>query len=373
MDNVHNVLIVDDEVSVLTSIKRELRNADFNVITTSDINQAIFILSTEKISVIISDIIMPVMNGVELLKKSLEISPGTIRIVLTGSTESLLFQSAVNEAHISTFLLKPWERNALILAVEQGIDQYNMKLERERLSRELVDKNNKLKCWSDSLEKLVEERTHEVSLTQEATILSLTALTETRDNETGNHIIRTQNYVKLLAQELAKVEQYSHSLTAHEIDLLYKSAPLHDIGKVGIPDDILKKNGRLTDKEYNYMKKHTEFGRDAIGKAVANLGKTSFLSLASDIAYSHHEKWNGTGYPLGLKGDEIPLAARIMALADVYDALISKRCYKDKIDHDHAVSIIKSERGKHFQTLLVDIFIQNERKFRYIAEAHTDF
>lgn len=367
MGDTPKILVVDDEVHILSSLRRELRAMAVEVIVTTDVNEALSILREQRICVIISDINMPVLNGVELLKRCLGISPDTIRMVLTGSTESSLFQSAVNDAHISTFLLKPWDRSALLLAVKQAVYQYQLKLEKEALQREIVEKNKALENWTQTLEKLVEERTLEVSLTQEATILSLTALTEVRDNETGNHIIRTQNYVKLIAEELAKRIEYSGSLFPHEIDLMYKSAPLHDIGKVGIADHILKKEGKLTDDEYELMKMHTSLGRDAIAKAVAKLGETSFLAIASEIAYSHHEKWDGSGYPQGLKGEDIPLSARIMALADVYDALITQRCYKEKMDHDRAVSIIIFERGKHFQPILVDVFLKLQDEFKMVA------
>jgi len=372
MNDMPKILIVDDEECILSSLKRGLRNSGVEVIATTDVNDALSILSAEDISVVISDINMPVMNGAELLKRSIAVSPDTIRIVLTGSTDTSLFSSAVNDARISRFLLKPWDNMALLLAVEQAVAQYKMKLEKERLSNEIVQKNEQLENWNRMLEQLVDERTEEINLTQEATILSMCALTETRDNETGNHIIRTQNYVKLLAEELAKKEEYSVTLPPSEVDLLYKSAPLHDIGKVGIPDHILRKAGTLTKVEFEVMKDHTTLGRDAIAKAAAKLGETSFLTVASEIAYSHHEKWDGSGYPQGLKGEEIPLAARIMAFADVYDALINQRCYKENIDHDRAVAIIMSERGKHFQPSLVDIFLNLQNEFKMIALDHRE-
>ena len=164
----------------------------------------------------------------------------------------------------------------------------------------------------------------ELQQTRDVSILALASLAETRDNETGAHILRTQSYVKALAIRLKDHPDFRGELTSEFIDLLFKSAPLHDVGKVGIPDNILLKPGKLTDEEFEVMKQHAQLGSDALLVAESQLGSNSFLRLAREIAASHHEKWNGSGYPLGSKGDGIPLSARLMALADVYDALISK-------------------------------------------------
>lgn len=221
----------------------------------------------------------------------------------------------------------------------------------------------------------VDERTQEVAHTQDVTIHSMAVLAETRDNETGGHIMRTQHYVKALAEHLMTHKKFRNYLDSSRINLFFKSAPLHDIGKVGIADSILLKPGKLTDDEFNEMKKHTTYGRDAIVKSELALGSkntTSFLRLAREIAYTHHEKWNGRGYPEGLSGDEIPLGGRLMALADVYDALISKRVYKPAFSHKEAVSVITEERGEHFDPDLVDGFLQIEERFKQIARKFAD-
>jgi len=204
-------------------------------------------------------------------------------------------------------------------------------------------------------------------LTQNATLLSLASLAETRDNETGQHILRTQEYVGLLAAHLSRLPVSNPVLSAKYIDRIYRSAPLHDIGKVGIPDSILLKPGPLTSDEYEIMKTHTEIGRDALQKTRDLLGQDSFLEIAQIIAFTHHEKWDGSGYPCGLQGEKIPIAGRIMALADVYDALTSRRVYKPPLSHGEACSIIISERGKHFDPAVVDAFIKLESKFKSIG------
>jgi putative two-component system response regulator len=219
------------------------------------------------------------------------------------------------------------------------------------------------------LEQEVQRRTEQVRDIQDVTILTMASLAETRDNETGNHIQRTQNYVRLLAQQLKNHHRFADYLTDGTIDLLYKSAPLHDIGKVGIPDSILLKPGKLSVEEFEIMKTHTTQGRDAIASAERRLGKAvPFLQCAKEIAYSNQEKWDGSGYPEGLSGDAIPISARLMAVADVYDALISRRVYKPSFTHEASIAIIQEGRGRHFDPDIVDAFMEIHREFHAIAE-----
>ncbi|MBF0374887.1 MAG: HD domain-containing protein, partial [Alphaproteobacteria bacterium] len=224
------------------------------------------------------------------------------------------------------------------------------------------------------LERLVDERTRQVAAVRDATIVAMASLAETRDNETGNHIRRTQNYVRELARAMAADPRWAEALTDEVIDLLYKSAPLHDIGKVGIPDHILLKPGRLTADEFEIMKTHAVLGRDAIATTEEMLGgdEDSFLRFAREIAYTHQEKWDGSGYPQGLKGEEIPLSGRLMAVADVYDALISKRVYKPAFSHEEAVRLISEGRGGHFDPEMVDVFLTIADRFRQIATEFAD-
>jgi len=215
-------------------------------------------------------------------------------------------------------------------------------------------------------------RTEELHRTRDVTILSLATLAETRDNETGAHILRTQRYVQVLARHLKTHPRFATYLDDETIDLLFKSAPLHDIGKVGIPDAILLKPGKLTDEEFSIMKTHARIGADALAIAEKELGTNSFLILARDISLTHHEKWDGSGYPAGLSGDAVPCSGRLMALADVYDALISKRVYKPAFPHGKARDIIIDAKGKHFDPDIVDAFVAAESEFRTIAEQYGD-
>jgi len=204
-------------------------------------------------------------------------------------------------------------------------------------------------------------------------IESLATLAEYRDPETGGHIKRTQNYVKALAQHLKDHPRFRNELNDETIELLYISAPLHDVGKVGIRDHILMKPGKLTDEEFEIMKKHSKLGHDALHITEQKLGRSSFLRYAREIAFTHQEKWDGSGYPQGLKGDKVPISGRLMALADVNDALISKRVYKPPCPHEKAVSIIMEGKGTHFDPDVVDAFIKLESTFRNIALTFADF
>lgn len=209
--------------------------------------------------------------------------------------------------------------------------------------------------------------------TRDITIAAMAALAETRDQETGQHIWRTQEYVRELALGLAAHPRFSSYLTLETIDLLYKSAPLHDIGKVGIPDAILRKAGAFTPEEFDLMKRHTLLGRNAIMAAEQRLAvPTPFLTMARDIAGSHHERWDGSGYPDGLAGAAIPLAARVMAVADVYDALVTNRPYKRAHSHAEACALIRVEGGRHFDPTLVDAFLHCHDELQAIAQRFAD-
>jgi putative two-component system response regulator len=209
--------------------------------------------------------------------------------------------------------------------------------------------------------------------TQDITIVALAKLAEFRDPETGEHLERMREYAKTIALELKKQDKYKDYITEQYIKNLYKSTPLHDIGKVGIPDKVLLKPGKLTDDEFEIMKRHSEIGGDAISSAVNLSGMTrSFLDMGKEIAYYHHEKWDGNGYPKGLKNDGIPLTARITALADVYDALTTKRVYKPAFPHNKAKAILEEGSGTVFDPDIVAAFISKENEFIKIKEEYKD-
>ena len=207
---------------------------------------------------------------------------------------------------------------------------------------------------------------------RQVTIESMSAVAETRDPETGAHIKRTQHYVRAIARRLKSTGHYVDVLTEEYIHLLFLSAPLHDIGKVGVPDNILLKPGRLTEDEWVIMRKHPEFGRQIILSTAKQIEGDNFLKIAGEIAATHHEKWDGTGYPDGLKGQAIPLSGRIMAVADIYDALISRRCYKEPFSHEVATTMMRELRGTTFDPVVLDAFFEIEDEIRRIAGCFRD-
>ena len=257
------------------------------------------------------------------------------------------------------FISMPFEHKAFIARIKAHLShQFNAEVLRKIKSH---------------YEKEAQRQINEVTATRNVVIHALTALAETRDNSTGYHIQRTQSYVRAIARHLSHHPRFEKVLTPEYIDLLYQSAPLHDIGKVGIPDRILLKPGRLDPDEFEVMKTHPELGRQALDNAERRHGsQVGFLSIAKEIAYCHHEKWDGSGYPQGLKGDAIPLSARLMALADVYDAVISRRVYKEEMEHDKAIDIIIQGRGTHFDPDVVDAFAEIEDEFLRISQDLAD-
>ncbi|QDQ28945.1 two-component system response regulator [Chitinimonas arctica] len=309
---------------------------------------------------ILLDVMMPEMDGYEVCRQ-LKADPRTCDIPVIFLTA---MSAEADEQH----------------GFDLGATDYIAKPVSPPILRARVQAQLRLKAASDFLrdnnaflEQEVNRRTEEVHAVQEVAILAVASLAETRDNETGNHILRTQHYVKLLAEYLARQPRFADVLTEAEIELLFKSAPLHDIGKVGIPDRILLKPGKLTPEEFEIMKTHPALGRDAIVRAEERLGKrVPFLRLAKEIAYSHQEKWDGSGYPDGLVGEAIPLSARLMAVADVYDALISRRVYKASMPHAQAVGIILAGSGSHFDPVLVEAFALLVDQFHAIAMRFTD-
>jgi putative two-component system response regulator len=244
----------------------------------------------------------------------------------------------------------------------------------ERANIVLLNNERKLEQMVHERTSLLHLKTEENVAIKDTTILALSSLAETRDNETGNHIRRTQHYVRTLAIQLRDHPRFYDFLTDDNIEMLFKIAPLHDIGKVGIPDRILHKPGKLTEEEFEIMKTHTLLGGNAISGAenMTSFQNSTFLKAARQIAIGHHEKWDGSGYPFALRGDSIPIPARLMALADVYDAMSCRRVYKSAMEHDEVAQIIISGRGIHFDPDVVDAFVAAISEFKAIAAKFSD-
>lgn len=225
---------------------------------------------------------------------------------------------------------------------------------------------DKLEQYSKHLEAMVGEKVREISESQMATIFALVKLSESRDDDTGAHIERTASFCRLLASKAMHHSNYSGEINEKFLETIYKASPLHDIGKVGIPDSILLKPGKLTDEEFAQMKQHVIIGYRTIAEIQKEYKNNEFLRMGMEICRYHHEKWNGTGYPEGISGNDIPLSARIMAIADVYDALRSRRVYKEAFSHEKSREIIAGSKGTHFDPLLVDFFTKAEKEFEQL-------
>ena len=350
------VLVVDDEPANLALLARVLQ-PHYRVRAANSGERALqAVLSSPRPDLILLDVMMPDMDGYTVLRR-LRDNPLTRDI-------PAIFVTALgdenNEEHgfqlgAVDYIAKPI-KSAIVLA------RVNTQLELKQARDRLAEQN----IW---LEAEVARRMDEIETIQDVGIHALAQLAETRDPETGHHIQRTQEYVGVLARRLRAHPRFTSVMNDHFIQMVTKSAPLHDIGKVGIPDTILLKPGRLTPEETAIMQTHARIGAEAIEKAVRDTGKPAdFLNLAIEIAHWHHERWDGGGYPDGLAGEAIPISARLMALADVFDALISRRIYKPAMSLNEAREVIQIGRGTQFDPAIVDAFLDCHEALSNIAE-----
>ncbi len=354
------VLVVDDTPDNLM-LMHSLLKMDYKVKVANGGEKALKIVNSDAPpDLILLDIMMPEMDGYEVCRQ-LKANPATrdIPVIFLTAKAEIEDERRGLELGAVDYITKPISPPIVLARVKT---QLSLKASADFLR----DKN-------EFLEQEVTRRTREVAAIQDVTILTMASLAETRDSDTGNHIRRTQYYILAIAKKLQLHPRFSAFLTNATINMLFKSAPLHDIGKVGIPDRILLKPGKFEPYEFEIMKRHTTLGRDAIEHAEQSLGvQVEFLKFAKEIALSHQEKWDGSGYPEGLAGDDIPISARFMAIADVYDALISRRVYKEGMPHEKAVAIIAEGRGTHFDPDVVDAFLSIKEDFRAIAQRYAD-
>jgi putative two-component system response regulator len=354
------VLIVDDTPENLTLMNGLLSPFYETTVANNGERALKLALAATPPDLVLLDIMMPGIDGYEVCRR--------LKADARTRDVPVIFLTAKTE-------VEDEQRGFDVGAVDYVVKPISAPIVMARVKTQLALKAaaDFLKDKNAYLETEVAKRTHEVQVVQDVTIMAMASLAETRDNETGNHIRRTQNYVKVLAKQLQRNARFADVLTDDLIEMLYKSAPLHDIGKVGIPDSILLKPGKLTPEEFEIMKTHTTLGRDAILAAEGLIhAPSTFLKLAREIAHYHQEKWDGSGYPEKLAGEAIPVSARLMAVADVYDALISRRVYKPPFPREKAVAIIREGRGSHFDPDMVDAFLEVEEEFNAIAERYMD-
>ena len=326
------ILIVDDELVSRKKMDLLVRSLGYETLVASDGVEGWEAWKNERTRMVITDWMMPRMDGLELCRRIREAEGSQyIYIIMVTSREDVNDLVRGMDAGADDFITKPFVKDELAVRIRAG----------ERIS---------------GFE------------TRDIVIFSLARLVESRDSETGNHLERIRHYSKELTTAILKLGNPPKEIDGLFLDNIFLTSPLHDIGKIGIPDYILLKPGELDDQEFQIMKRHSVIGFETLNEALEKYPKADYLRMSAEIALSHHERFNGTGYPNGLKGEEIPLCARIVALADVYDALVSKRIYKEAYQHDVAKSIIEKERGKDFDPIVVDAFLSCEDKFIEISE-----
>jgi putative two-component system response regulator len=335
-----NILVVDDEPSICRFVSRLLEKQGYACTTCENATEAIEKIESSAYELVISDIMMPGMSGIEFLARIKKTHPDIAFIMLTAIDDH---ETAIRTIDLNAFgyMIKPFEANELLINVANSLQRRKLEIERN--------------FYEDRLEGEVRERTTEIRATQEQITLRLVTASGCHDEETGAHLHRIAEYAAILAQALG--------LEARTVEEIRLAAPMHDVGKIGIADAILRKPGKLTDEEFDLIKEHT-----TIGAIILEGSQIALLNLAREIALHHHEKWNGSGYPLGLRGEDIPLCARIVAICDVYDALVSDRIYRPALSEDKALAIMKQGRGTHFDPWILDIFLEQIHQFRAIRE-----
>jgi putative two-component system response regulator len=350
-----NILIVDDNKENLYILSTVInKNFTVKLFTAETIEEANNILKSNSIHLIILDIIMPSKSGVEYLKELKSSKDySDIPVIMITAVEDSNIKFSCFEIGAVDYITKPFNPRELVLKLKNHL--------------QLISMQNELVTYNKYLNELVSLKVKEVLNTRNVTIFALAKLAESRDPDTGKHLIRIMNYCKFIAEELASTSN-KYKIDTAFIDTIYHSSILHDIGKVGIPDNILLKPAKLTSSEFEIIKTHTLIGGKTLEEAELMLQFSDFLRMGKEVCYYHHERWDGKGYPFGLKGETIPFSGRIVALADVFDALMSKRIYKPSFAFEQAYDIIITEEEGRFDPLILEIFKNKASEFYRIYE-----
>lgn len=371
MKGMATILVVDDQAEN-RAVLADVLESEYQVCVATSGEQALSIAAREpRPDLILLDVVMPGLDGYETLA-ALRQEPATrsIPVIFVTALDAPLDVELGLTLGAADYISKPIQPAVVRARVHTQLEN--------KWARDVLRDQN---AW---LEAEVGRRMHDNELIQDVSLHALASLGELRDNETGEHLRRTQAYVALVVSALSRHPAYGPLLEGDKGKAIVRAAPLHDIGKVGIPDQILRKPGRLTAEEFNIIKTHSAIGGEAIEQAIDRVissdqsplagdhGALNFLAIAAQIAHGHHERWDGLGYPDGLAGEAIPLPARIMALADVYDALISKRVYKEAMPHSEAVALILDGRGEHFDPVIVDVFVELHEQFLAVSQRYRD-
>ncbi|OHD61895.1 MAG: two-component system response regulator [Spirochaetes bacterium GWF1_49_6] len=350
-----NIMIIDDVPTNLQVLSEFLKNKAYKVRPVTNGKMALQAMQIEPPDLILLDITMPDMSGFEvceILKKDENLK--NIPVIFISAIDGISDKVKAFKMGGVDYITKPFQYEEVLARVDTQLSLYQLQ--------------GKLKAYNKQLEELIQKQVKEISDSQMATIFAIAKLAESRDEDTGTHLERVQKYCRILALKLREKEPYRTKIDDYFIRDIFQASPLHDIGKVAIPDAILLKQGKLTPEEFEVMKTHTSLGSDTLKAVNVTYPNNSFINMGIEISRSHHERWDGKGYPDGLSGGDIPLCARIMAVADVYDALRSKRCYKPPFEHDKSRDIILEGKGAQFDPIVVDAFEEIHMDFREITE-----
>lgn len=360
------VLIVDDNELNREVLSRRLLQYGYEVYVAEDGGKALKMLETHRYGLVLLDITMPGIDGYQVLEhmKSTDVLRHVPVIMITG-VDDLSSTAKCIELGAEDYLPKPFNPVLLKARVSACFDKKRLH-DQEHHYQEMLQTHN------GKLQEQVREQVKDLSSAQLATIFAMSKLAESKDPETGAHLDRMREYCKLLSQQLSSSARHASIVDKRFVDSIYAASPLHDIGKVGVPDHILLKPGKLDPDEWTIMKTHCAIGAETLRAVHALHPGNEFIAMGIDISQSHHEKWDGTGYPFGLSGEQIPLSARILALGDVYDALTSRRCYKEPFSHEKSLNIILEGKGGHFDPDVVDAFLETENEFVRIRKHHQD-
>ena len=353
------ILIVDDSEMNLEVLEHLLED-DYELESAASGEECLQKLTAFSPDLVLLDIMMPGMSGYETCRRIKSSPVGDFtQVILISGKASTAERLEGYQAGADDYVIKPFDHDELLAKV-----RIHFKL-RNSVAK-LWTANSKIQKFNAELENLVAKRTDEILETRDVAVFALAKLADSRDPETGEHLERMRKYSQLLAEQLSQSGPYTHVVDEQFLNDLYRASPLHDIGKVGIPDSILQKPGRLTKEEFEIMTRHTIIGADSLREAAGQSESGSFLNMAVAVARHHHERFDGTGYPDGLKGQDIPLPARIVALADVFDALTSVRVYKAAYSPEKAKAMIEEERGRHFDPDVSDAFLARYEDFKKV-------
>ncbi len=365
-DKKTRILVVDDNKINLKIINDLIQVMGYNSVMAENGLYALSTLEKHECDLVLLDICMPDMDGyqvLEYMKKDSGLCK--IPVIMISALDDMESVVRCIENGADDYMVKPFNHTILKARI-------NACLDRKRLNDRESEYQGQIEKYNIDLQSRVSKQVSEITAAQRSTIFAMAKLAESRDPETGEHLLRIREYVRIIGKRLSLLPKYAAIIDDNYIENICAASPLHDIGKVGIPDSILLKPGKLTIEEFNKMKEHTIIGAETLREVNRLHSANDFVKIGIEIAESHHERWDGTGYPYELAGEDIPLVGRILALSDVYDALTSKRCYKEAFSHTRSNQIIVEGKGSHFDPDVVDAFVGTEKEFLYIREHYVD-